>query len=224
MKTGIVLQLLGKMPWWTHEAEESGGISAWLSGMWVKTWRRKRSWHGGRPCPEMKVTRACSRPGVLKLQDLMPNNLRWSWCNNSRYEVHDKYNVLETSWNHASPSSMEKLFSRNLVHGAKKFADCRSRQREWPVENAERERSIPGATEQFPWAGTSVGVKGHWGKAWPVPGAREPCWAAGPSSWETVGPMMLYLQKKCYFRRPSWPQCEELEQNEKEGRVSYEKL
>ena len=118
---------------WTHEAEESGGISAWLSGMWVKTWRRKRSWHGGRPCPEMKVTRACSRPGVLKLQDLMPNNLRWSWCNNSRYEVHDKYNVLETSWNHASPSSMEKLFSRNLVHGAKKFADCRSRQREWPV-------------------------------------------------------------------------------------------
>ena len=135
--------------WWIHEVEESGGISTWLSGMWVKTWRRK-SWHGRRSCPEKKVRRDSSRPGVPNLQDLMPNNLRWSWCNNSRNKVHNRCNVLETSWNHTSPSSTEKLFSRNLVHGAKKFGDCCSRQRGWLLGECRRGKEHSGSNRAVP--------------------------------------------------------------------------
>jgi len=36
---------------------------------------------------------------VPNLQDLMPNDLRWSWCNN-RSKVHNKRNALESSENH----------------------------------------------------------------------------------------------------------------------------
>ena len=35
--------------------------------------------------------------GVPNLQDIMPNNLRWSWCNNNRNKVYDKCNMLESS-------------------------------------------------------------------------------------------------------------------------------
>ena len=38
------------------------------------------------------------RPGVPNLQDLMPDDLWWSWCNNNK--VHSKCNVLESSPNH----------------------------------------------------------------------------------------------------------------------------
>ena len=38
--------------------------------------------------------------GVPSLQDLMPNDPRWSWCNNNRNELHYKCNVLESSPNH----------------------------------------------------------------------------------------------------------------------------
>ena len=37
--------------------------------------------------------------GVPNLQDLMPDNPRWGWCNN-RNKVHSKCNVLESSQNH----------------------------------------------------------------------------------------------------------------------------
>ena len=30
----------------------------------------------------------------------MPNDLRWSWCNNNRNKVHNKFNALESSRNH----------------------------------------------------------------------------------------------------------------------------
>ena len=36
-----------------------------------------------------------SRPGVPTLWNLMPDDLRWSWCNNIRNKVQNKYNVLE---------------------------------------------------------------------------------------------------------------------------------
>ena len=39
--------------------------------------------------------------GVLKLWDLMPNDLRWSWCNNNRNKVHNKCHALESSRNHS---------------------------------------------------------------------------------------------------------------------------
>ena len=65
--------------------------------------------------------------------DLMPDDLRWSWCNsnNNRNKLHSTYNVLESSWNHHSPHlplhpppSVEKLSPTKSVPGAKKFGDC----------------------------------------------------------------------------------------------------
>ena len=44
-----------------------------------------------------------SKSGVPNLWDLMPDDLRWSWCNNYRNKVHNKCNVLESSWNHLPP-------------------------------------------------------------------------------------------------------------------------
>ena len=37
--------------------------------------------------------------GVPSPWDLMPDDLRWSWCNNNRNKVHNKCKVLESSWN-----------------------------------------------------------------------------------------------------------------------------
>ena len=38
--------------------------------------------------------------GIPKLWILMPDDLKWSWCHNNRNEMHNKCNVLESSWNH----------------------------------------------------------------------------------------------------------------------------
>ena len=35
------------------------------------------------------------KAGVPSLQDLMPDDLRWNWCNNNRNKVHNKCNVLK---------------------------------------------------------------------------------------------------------------------------------
>ena len=35
-----------------------------------------------------------SRARVPSLWDLLPNDLRWSWCNKNRNKVHNKFNVL----------------------------------------------------------------------------------------------------------------------------------
>ena len=61
--------------------------------------------------------------GVLNLQNLMLDHLRWSWCNKS--EVHNKCSALESSWNHppTQPQSLEKLSSAKLILGAKKVGD-----------------------------------------------------------------------------------------------------
>ena len=59
---------------------------------------------------------AVSRVGAPNLQDLMPDDLRWSWCNNNRNIVRNKCNAFEPSWNHPSPlESVEKLSSAKLV-------------------------------------------------------------------------------------------------------------
>ena len=42
----------------------------------------------------------CLMSGVPSLRDLMPDDLRWSWCNNNRNKVHNKCNVLESSPSH----------------------------------------------------------------------------------------------------------------------------
>ena len=40
------------------------------------------------------------RAGVPNLWTLMPDDLRWSWCNNNRNKVHNKFNIFELSWDH----------------------------------------------------------------------------------------------------------------------------
>ena len=65
----------------------------------------------------------CSRSFITGVPNLW--DLRWSWCDNNRNKVHNKCNVLESSWNGYSPSpwSMEKLSSMKPVPGAKKIGD-----------------------------------------------------------------------------------------------------
>ena len=65
-----------------------------------------------------------SRAGFTNLHDLMPDNLRWSQCNNNRKEGHNKCNVLES---YPLPQSVEQLSSTKQVPGGKKVGDCCSR-------------------------------------------------------------------------------------------------
>ena len=46
------------------------------------------------------TTKVSLMEGVPNLWDLVLDGLRWSWCNNNRNKVHNKCNVLESSWNH----------------------------------------------------------------------------------------------------------------------------
>ena len=64
--------------------------------------------------------------GVPNLQDLMPDGLRQSWCNQNRNKEHNKCNPLESFWNHPPPipQSVEKLSSTESVPGVKKVGDC----------------------------------------------------------------------------------------------------
>ena len=77
----------------TKICETRNGIKAlsqyWLMWIWEKI-KWDRNWYR-------------YKAGVPSLWDLMPDDLRWSWCNNSRNQGHKKCNVLESSWNHPSP-------------------------------------------------------------------------------------------------------------------------
>ena len=46
------------------------------------------------------------RAGILKLWDLRPADLRWSWCDNNRNKMHKKYNELESPQNHPQPTPL----------------------------------------------------------------------------------------------------------------------
>ena len=60
--------------------------------IWPRAGKGNRGW-GNR----------CTLPGAPSLQDLTLNDLRWSWCDSNRHKVHNKCNVLESSWNHPPP-------------------------------------------------------------------------------------------------------------------------
>ena len=65
--------------------------------------------------------RELSTPEVPNLQDLMPDDLRWSQCNN-RNKVHNKCNVFESSWNHPpSPGSWKSCLPQNWSLVPKRF-------------------------------------------------------------------------------------------------------
>ena len=52
--------------------------------------------------------------GVPNIWDLMPDDLRWSWCNKNRNKVHSKRNTLESSQNHPHhPVHGEIVFHKN---------------------------------------------------------------------------------------------------------------
>ena len=54
-----------------------------------------------KPWPKIYVVILVSfKAGVPSLWDLMPDDLRWTWYNN-RNEAHNKFNVLESSWNNS---------------------------------------------------------------------------------------------------------------------------
>ena len=56
----------------------------------------------------------CHRPGIPKLQDLLLDDLRWSWGNNNRNKMHNKCYALESSWNHTPlPGSWKNCLPRN---------------------------------------------------------------------------------------------------------------
>ena len=63
--------------------------------------------------------------GVPNLWDLVPDDLRWSWCNNNiKCTVNGMHlNHPETNLPHPT-LSMEKLSSTKLLPGAKKAGDC----------------------------------------------------------------------------------------------------
>ena len=62
---------------------------------------------------------------VPRLWDLIHVDLRWGWCNNNRNKVHDKCDVLESSWNQpCSPTSVEKVSFTKAVPGTKKVGVC----------------------------------------------------------------------------------------------------
>ena len=68
-------------------------------------------------CPHLPKPREHSyfKAGVLNLQVLMPDDLRWSWCNKDRNKVHNKCNALESSWNHPCyhPSPWKNYLPQN---------------------------------------------------------------------------------------------------------------
>ena len=65
-----------------------------------------------------------SRAGFTSLQDLRPDNPRWSKCNHNRNKGHNNCNVLKS---YLLPKSMETLPCTKQVPGAKKAGDCCSR-------------------------------------------------------------------------------------------------
>ena len=68
----------------------------------------------------------CSpKTSVPSLLDLMPGDLRWSWCNSKRNKVHNKCHALESSPKpFPLPESLEKLSSMKPFPGAKNIGNC----------------------------------------------------------------------------------------------------
>ena len=53
----------------------------------------------------------------------MPNELRWSWCNNNRSKAHETYNALESSPNHSPTPSVGKMSSMKPASDAQKVGN-----------------------------------------------------------------------------------------------------
>ena len=103
------------------------GGSGW--GIHVKPWLIHVSvWQNPLKCCDVislqliKINEKKKKSGVSKLGNLMLDDVRWNWHNN-RNKMHNKCNALESSWNHTSTPSMEKLSSTKPVPDATKVGD-----------------------------------------------------------------------------------------------------
>ena len=91
-----------------------------------QTWAPMPSWGPlwpwtSTPSSSSEQNHSSFRAGPPNLWDVMPDDLRWSWCNNNR-----AHNIV-MHLNHPqtiAPSSMEKLSSTKPVPGAKKVGNC----------------------------------------------------------------------------------------------------
>ena len=54
---------------------------------------------------------------VPKLWDRRPDDLRWTWCNNIRNEVHNECNALESSWKYPLIPVHGKMVPGDQFHG-----------------------------------------------------------------------------------------------------------
>ena len=59
--------------------------------------------------------------GLPNLWELMPDDLKWSWCKNNRNKVYKKYNAVKSSWNHPSHWTMEKFSSMKSALAPKRL-------------------------------------------------------------------------------------------------------
>ena len=83
------------------------GQVLWISALWMWSWLRATlltpifkifcpsTLKQGLFDPLVSI-----RAGIPNFWDLMPDDLRSSWCSHHRNKVHNKYNILESSWNH----------------------------------------------------------------------------------------------------------------------------
>ena len=70
--------------------------------------------------------------GVPNLWDLLPNNLKWSWCDNNRSKVPNKCNVLELPQNHP-PDFDTKSLTVWITTNYGKFLKTWEYQTTWPA-------------------------------------------------------------------------------------------
>ena len=101
---------------------ETETLSSWrlfiiLCHMATSTTRQFASWDQWKRVPT----------ALANLQGLMPDDLRWSWCNNFRNNIHNESNTVESSWTPPPQPFHGKLPSTKLVPGAKKVGDCCTR-------------------------------------------------------------------------------------------------
>ena len=86
--------------WWEMRSENHT-----TSQKRLEAWERRLNfvlWQG-------EGDHMCFRAGIPNVWDLMPDDLRWSWCSNNRNKVHSKCNKLESSPNHPSPLVCGKI-------------------------------------------------------------------------------------------------------------------
>ena len=97
---------------------------------YIIAWRQKWARLAGRWAK--KSRKHCTGIKCTAFQDLMPDDLRWSWCNNKRNKLHNKYYAFESSWNHPPLPVHGKIVFHETTPGAKKVGNCCGRNdREW---------------------------------------------------------------------------------------------